>query len=269
MNPKPGDTDQRVTFETDRLVTFGNPKVLKSRGVNVFSGVVHMLPSREYDRLRVALGWAPLGVNACPFAGTCRRVCLNTAGRGGIPMASYAAGPFRNNVEFGRFRRSHLYYTNPARFEQLLCRDIGRLAASAAAEGMTPAVRLNGTSDIDYAVSMPGVIEHAKAAGVRVYDYTKRPPGSPGGPVHLTYSVDVSHARVRQAEDYMRRGGTAAVVFATRKGAPLPATWRGFPVIDGDLTDARFLDPVGVVVGLRAKGHARGSAGFVYPDTAT
>jgi hypothetical protein len=37
----------------------------------------------------------------------------------------------------------------------------------------------------------------------------------------------------------------------------LPSTWLGFPVIDGDRHDARFLDPAGVIVGLRAKGLAR------------
>jgi hypothetical protein len=33
-------------------------------------------------------------------------------------------------------------------------------------------------------------------------------------------------------------------------------TWWNHPVIDGDDHDARFLDPKGVVVGLRAKGLA-------------
>lgn len=55
-----------------------------------------------------------------------------------------------------------------------------------------------------------------------------------------------------------------AVVFSTRKGEPLPETWHGFRVIDGDESDLRFTDPAGVVVGLRAKGDAKGEAsGFV------
>jgi hypothetical protein len=88
--------------------------------------------------------------------------------------------------------------------------------------------------------------------------------------VHLTYSVDVSPARVRHALAYMRAGGNAAVVFNVKRGEPLPATWHGFPVFDADVTDARFLDPAGHVAGLRAKGRAKSDrGGFVYPNVAT
>jgi hypothetical protein len=51
-----------------------------------------------------------------------------------------------------------------------------------------------------------------------------------------------------------------AVVFANG----LPPIWKGFPVIDGDVSDLRFLDPRGTVVGLKAKGAARkDTSGFV------
>jgi hypothetical protein len=43
-----------------------------------------------------------------------------------------------------------------------------------------------------------------------------------------------------------------AVVFDT-----LPTTYLGRPVVNGDDTDLRFLDPQGVVVGLKAKGRAK------------
>jgi hypothetical protein len=45
----------------------------------------------------------------------------------------------------------------------------------------------------------------------------------------------------------------------------LPETWNWIRVIDGTLTDARFSDPRGVVVGLLAKGKARRdrTSGFV------
>jgi len=253
------------------IISMSNPKLLKSRGVKVFSGVVHMLPAREYDRLRVAHNLPALGVNACPFAGMCKATCLNTAGRGGIPMATYAkaASPLRNNVEDGRFRRSHAFYTDRVKFLSTLFRDMRTLVRNATEQDMVPALRLNGTSDIDWSRDYPEVIGYAVGLGITLYDYTKRPV-SPGGPVHHTYSVDVSPARVRRAIAYMQAGGNAAVVFATPKGQALPATWQGFPVIDGDLTDARFLDPRGVVVGLHAKGKAkRDRSGFVYPNVAT
>ena len=44
----------------------------------------------------------------------------------------------------------------------------------------------------------------------------------------------------------------------------LPTHWNGFPVINGDENDLRFLDPKGVVVGLKAKGKAKtDTTGFV------
>lgn len=255
------------------IISMSNPKLLKSRGVKVYSGVVHMLPAREYDRLRVAHNLPALGVNACPFAGMCKATCLNTAGRGGIPMATYAAAasPLRNNVEDGRFRRSHAFYTNRPAFIATLFRDMRRLVKHAAEQDMVPALRLNGTSDIDWSRDYPEVVGYAVGLGITLYDYTKRPVDYDAtSPVHHTYSVDVSPARVRRAVAYMQAGGTAAVVFATPKGQALPATWQGFPVVDGDLTDARFLDPRGVVVGLHAKGKAkRDRTGFVYPNVAT
>jgi hypothetical protein len=59
----------------------------------------------------------------------------------------------------------------------------------------------------------------------------------------------------------LQAGGNVAVVF---RRAPFPATWLGFPVIDGDQNDLRFRDPPGVVVGLTAKGTAkRDYTGFV------
>ena len=56
-----------------------------------------------------------------------------------------------------------------------------------------------------------------------------------------------------------------AVVFDAGPGEELPPTYLGLPVIDGDASDLRFLDPPGVIVGLRAKGKARAlpSGGFV------
>lgn len=62
------------------------------------------------------------------------------------------------------------------------------------------------------------------------------------------------------------------MVFAVPKGGELPTHYTitsggrfaTAPVIDGDLTDLRFTDPVGCIVGLRAKGRARGTVnGFV------
>ena len=44
----------------------------------------------------------------------------------------------------------------------------------------------------------------------------------------------------------------------------VPTEWLGLKVIDGDEHDLRFIDPVGVIVGLKAKGKAKkDQTGFV------
>lgn len=55
----------------------------------------------------------------------------------------------------------------------------------------------------------------------------------------------------------LAHGANVAVVFGTPKGHALPETWHGYRVVDGDVSDLRFLDPPGTVVGLRAKGSAK------------
>jgi hypothetical protein len=52
-------------------------------------------------------------------------------------------------------------------------------------------------------------------------------------------------------------GSNTAVVFGVKPGHDLPETFNGIEVIDGDKTDARFLDPEDTIVGLRAKGRMR------------
>ena len=56
-------------------------------------------------------------------------------------------------------------------------------------------------------------------------------------------------------------GGNVAVVFRDQ----LPATWKGFEVVNGDANDLRFLDKQGgYIVGLIEKGLAKqDETGFV------
>jgi hypothetical protein len=76
----------------------------------------------------------------------------------------------------------------------------------------------------------------------------------------LTFSRDVHNERL--AERFLGQQGNVAVVFDSR-----PATWRGFPVIDGDKHDVRTpaMDGRGVVIGLTPKGAKakRDTSGFI------
>jgi len=247
------------------LLTLDNPKVAKGGKKGEVTAVLHLLPAREYARVAALNGdEVKRAKNLCPWAGACAASCLNTAGRGGIPMSTYNGRPFANNVQHGRYKRTRLYDHEPQAFRAQLERDMATVATWAESLGLTVSFRLNGTSDVHWEGVFPGLA--VPAAAVR-YDYTKdaaRGFARTVNGVRYTYSLDMGAAREHLATRILRAGGNVAVVFNTKKGKPVPATWRGFPVIDGDETDLRHMDPPGHVVALRAKGKARKDrSGFV------
>ena len=74
---------------------------------------------------------------------------------------------------------------------------------------------------------------------------------------HLTFSAaDGNDADVAKA---MEQGMNVAVVFDE-----IPQEYKGKSVFNADDTDLRFMDPKGVVLGLKAKGRAKKDySGFV------
>jgi hypothetical protein len=128
--------------------------------------------------------------------------------------------------------------------------------------GMALAVRINGTSDLP-ALARELARRHPS---VQFYDYTKIPGAilAARDIPNLHYTFSRGEANDDDAGMALAWGTSVAVVFDTPKGEALPASWYGVPVIDGDEHDLRFLDPRGVIVGLRAKGAARkDTSGFV------
>src|SRR5262249_25256337 len=137
--------------------------------------------------------------------------------------------------------------------------------------GLTPVVRLNGTSDLPWHMLRlnDGRTVMETFPDIQFYDYTKHPQraalGAKGG-LPSNYAVTFSRSEENGADvdRVLAAGANTAVVFTTRKGQALPDTYRGVRVVDGDHDDLRFLDPHNVVVGLRAKGKARrDTSGFV------
>jgi hypothetical protein len=264
------------------LSVSADAKTRKGEARGVLTGVLYMSPSTA----------AGLG-NVCPFASPgCIATCLNTAGRGVF-----------NSVQAGRERRTREFFADRRAFTRQLAREIDALSRKAKRLGMTPAVRLNGTSDIGweaYAVHENGATLMDAFPEVQFYDYTKsvaRMRRYLDGKAPRNYSLTFSRSECneRDALSFLARGGSVAVVFDTPRGAALPEWWNGYAVIDGDTTDARFMDGKacsvcarpfrnlsggargcavhgirsalvgrGYVVGLRAKGKARRDvSGFV------
>ena len=57
------------------------------------------------------------------------------------------------------------------------------------------------------------------------------------------YTLVYSHGEgIEQSRQVLDHGGAVAVVFDVRPGEPMPDTWLGFPVVNGDLFDNRHAD---------------------------
>lgn len=167
-----------------------------------------------------------------------------------------------------RDRRTALFIEDRRAFIELLRNEIHEHFYAAETQGMKPALRLNGTSDVDWVKEHPELF--VEFSEVQFYDYTKRidlmrrylfPTGYPAPekehfPVnyHLTFSL--SERNAHHAKEVLDWGGNVAAVF----WPSLPESWKGYEVVDGDKYDARFLDQgppekrPGVVIGLSAKG---------------
>jgi hypothetical protein len=226
------------------IFTFENAKTSKGESLGYLTAIRYLAP--HYD--------SGLGVNVCPRAGACVAACLYTAGRAAI---------FAQINETRRMRTAWRLADKAAHMDA--CREeIRRANERARRAGLTLVVRPNGTSDL-----VGDSVELAEDfPSIQFYDYTKvyshalseRIPSN----LHVTLSYDPVTVPLSMGARALSAGINVAVPFAVARGHDLPTTYRGARVIDGDLHDLRFLDPRGVVVGLRAKGKARSDAsGFV------
>lgn len=235
-----------------KLLTAGNPKTLKGEKKGYLTFILHLAPADV----------AGVG-NMCPKATAgCKLVCLNTAGRGGM----FTPEQGTNKVQEARKRKTRWFASDRKAFLAQLAADIKQAIKYAEKRDLTPVFRLNGTSDLSwekYAVE-DGKNIFALFPEHQFYDYTK----VPGRKVkdisnyHLTFSqAESNEADVKKA---VKQGMNVATVF--RK--TLPDTYLDRPVFNGDDSDLRFLDPAGVIVGLKAKGKARkDTSGFVVDIT--
>ncbi len=186
------------------------------------------------------------GVNLCPFASdACVSACLNTSGRARV-MPELILG--------ARRRKANEFLANRSQFIERLKSEIVVYERRATKNGKKLAVRLNGTSDIDFPSSL-----FEQFPSVQFWDYTKSPHrmskflcGNLPSNYHLTFSY--SGENLTECQTVLAAGGNVTVVFSSKD---FPATFLGYPVISGDSSDLRFLDPSARVVGLKAKGKAK------------
>lgn len=231
-----------------KLLSIGNPKILKGMKQGYMTYILHLAPADVS------------GYNTCPKATAgCKTACLNTAGRGGM----FKKGETTNVIQQARIRKTKFFFEDRENFLATLKDDIRKAIKQAEKKGLIPVFRLNGTSDIAW--EKYGVIQ--EFPNVQFYDYTKILGRKVNGLANyqLTFSAaDGNDLDVRRA---IKEGYNVATVFGIKKSQPMPETYEGMPVFNGDDSDLRFLDPKGVVVGLYAKGKAKkDTSGFVkYP----
>lgn len=231
------------------LACGNNAKTVKGDGSEYLTAIMYLTP------------WKSAGINTCPMAeqAKCIDGCLNTAGRGQM-----------SSVQQGRARKTAWFASDRAGFMAQLVADLSSFVSYCAKRGITPCVRLNGTSDIRWELisvqhngqTYRNVMEAFPS--IQFYDYTKIS-NRRGLPRNYALTWSYSGASLKyasMARTAIDNGMNVAVVF--RRKADIPAVFLGLPTIDGDRDDMRFLDPKGVVVALYAKGAAkRDTTGFV------
>jgi hypothetical protein len=228
-----------------KLLSTANPKIQKGTKLGYLSFILHLAPADLSGR------------NTCPKATAgCKAACLNTAGRGGM----FKRGETTNMIQKARIRKTEYFFEARDYFMQDLYEDIKRAIRFAERKGLTPVFRLNGTSDLSwekYTINDQNIFE--LFPNVQFYDYTKvlgrKTSKYPN--YHLTFSA--ADGNDKDVEQAIQQGMNVTVVFDK-----IPAEYKGKEVFNADDTDLRFLDPKGVVLGLKAKGRAKkDTTGFV------
>lgn len=209
-------------------------KTVKGEKYGFLTGILYLAPANLS------------GFEVCPSRSPgCSEACLFTAGRGAY-----------SNVRDARIGKTQLLFNDRSEFLRRLRHDVARLVKKADAEGKIPCIRLNGTSDLGWEGLARQIM--AEFPNVQFYDYTKVKPrmlkfcqGKMPANYHLTFSR--SETNWEDCKEVLKAGGNVAAVFYKQ----LPKVYEGYTVVDGDLSDLRFLDSKNVIVGLKAKGKAR------------
>jgi hypothetical protein len=215
------------------LLSTNNAKTIKGEKLGYITYILYMSPYTANSK----------GINICSHASKgCADSCLVSSGFGGR----------FDSVKQGRLNKTEYFLSNRVEFLFKLKAEIDK--AIKKNEGVAiPVFRLNGTSDLPY--EKYKVFENGTKNIFEMfpdtifYDYTKNYlrfnkvlPSN----YNLTFSRSETNDAI--AMSLLNKGVNVAMVFKK-----LPTEYKGFEVVNGDLDDLRFLDPKGVIVGLRYK----------------
>ncbi|MCG3769280.1 MAG: hypothetical protein JW384_00402 [Nitrosomonadaceae bacterium] len=225
-----------------KLLSTANPKIQKGTQRGYLSFILHLAPADLSGR------------ETCPKRTPgCTSACLNTAGRGGM----FKRGETTNVIQRARIRKTQYFFHNREAFMGDLVSDIMKAVNYARRKGLTPVFRLNGTSDLSwekYATPYGSDNIFTQFPTLQFYDYTK------------VLGRKVSHLSNYHLTFSKADGNDADVAEALMQGMSVVAVYDAIPagVPSADLDDLRFLDPRGIMLGLKAKGRAKKDySGFV------
>lgn len=227
-----------------------NAKTIKGEKYGIKTAILYLMPAKQS------------GVQLCPMAAIagCEKACLFTAGRGAM-----------SNVMLSRLRKTLYFNQYRDLFMNQLHNELIRERVKAKRKGYKLIVRLNGTSDIRWEnIAVSGYANIMQALpDIQYYDYSKL---ANRRNIPSNYDITFSYSGVADYAPYVAKavanGERIAVVFRNRaiveRMLANGETFLGLPVIDGDNSDIRHIEPKGVIVALYAKGKARkDQSGFV------
>jgi len=225
-----------------KLLSTANPKIQKGTERGYLSFILHLAPADLSGR------------ETCPKRTVgCTAACLNTAGRGGM----FKRGENTNMIQKARIRKTQYFFADRDAFMMDLYKDIQKAIKFAEKRDLVPVFRLNGTSDLSwekYTVGSTDMNLFQLFPNVQFYDYTK----VLGRKVSQYFNYHLTFSKAD--------GNDSDVTKALAQGMSVVAVYDKIPegVPSADETDLRFLDPKGIMLGLKAKGRAKKDySGFV------
>lgn len=214
------------------LLGFQNYKTIKGEKRGWKTYIMYLSPHKANSR----------GVNLCPKASKgCAKACLFNSGNARFKKVTDA-----------RLNKTEYFLSDLQGYMLQLDKELTKNKNKHFKTGdRNFAVRLNGTTDFRFEnlKVKDGKNIFELHPDVQFYDYTKiakRLGKTLPKNYHLTFSR--SEDNHEEVVEVLNNGGNVAVVFDK-----LPETYLGFPVINGDNDDLRFLDEENVVVGLTYK----------------
>jgi hypothetical protein len=256
---------------TPRIFSLDSAKAIKAQGYGYLNAIHYMAPAKTS------------GYDLCPHSTPgCRDVCLGKYSGQAAIVLDLEEG--MNATRASRVLKAQMFMRDRDAYMNMMAHAIMGVLRKAQREGLTPCIRLNGSTDVPYerirfsaAAPLLELFPHVYFGPggatllelfphVQFVDYTKNPGRmtSPTRPANLHLTFSRSEKNEDECLALLERGHNVAVVFA--HGLPVVRKWKGFPVIDGDRHDLRHLDPQGgYVIGLTPKGTKakRDMSGFV------